>query len=222
MNYPDLRRRYGDAPTLVTTPPGTQLPIYVREDKATVRRRRGRCTSLLFFMVLVAAGGGWMVLHPARTPVTLQSPGDSLGDALLPSRNITTAELGMSRVLMMPISQITRQLAGAMQRQELSCATASMLGIYVRLLAIVDAEMPRFMMNPVIVWKSQERSVIAESSPLFPKFPPTRVTRVHSIQLHYLDTAGNDHMEMLKGREAHCIQSCLALFDGKTVYHTML
>ena len=163
-----------------------------------------------------------MVLHPARTPVTLQRPGDSLGDVLLPSRNITTAELGMSRVLMIPLSQINHKLADAMQRQQLSCATASMLGIYVRLLAILDVETPRFMMNPVIGWKSQERSVIMESSPLFPNFPPTRVTRVHSIQLHYIDAGGNDHTDMLKGREAHCIQSCLALFDGKTVYHNML
>ena len=217
-----LRQRYGVAPSLTPAGIATQLPIYVRPDERTARVRRGRCTSLICLMVLMAAAGGWLVLHPARTPVTLQTPGDSLGDVLHPSRNITTAELGMSRVLMTPFSQLGSQLADAMYTHELSCVTASMLGIYVRLLGFLDAGTPRFMLNPVVVWNSRERSAITESSPLFPNFPPTRVTRAHSIQLHYLDTAGDSHTEMVKGQNAHCIQSCLALFDGKTVYHNML
>lgn len=81
-----------------------------------------------------------------------------------------------------------------------------------------------FAVNPALTWTSagaQEMSELLESSPLYLDQDPVPMLRAHRVQTKFLNTHNADQIMIFEGKESHCIQSSLKLFQGKSIYHEL-
>lgn len=100
-----------------------------------------------------------------------------------------------------------------------TCVCAPQSGFMLRIIRLAD----RWMFNPVLVamplwsrFQNLETSV-DEVSTLFPSAAPIAVVRHKMVKVRYT-THNEERTDVFEEEDAFCIQACMQLFDGKTVF----
>jgi peptide deformylase len=98
-------------------------------------------------------------------------------------------------------------------------AAATMVGILKRVIVVDvqedDKKTPFSMINPKIIWKSEETQSLEEGSICFPGIS-AEITRPESIKIEYLDESGDEKTMKADGYLATVIQHEIDYLDGKT------
>lgn len=98
-------------------------------------------------------------------------------------------------------------------------AAATMVGVLKRVIVVDvqegDKKTPFSMINPKIIWQSEETQVLEEGSICFPGIS-AEITRPKSIKIEYLDESGNEKSMEAEGYLATVIQHEIDYLDGKT------
>ena len=96
---------------------------------------------------------------------------------------------------------------------------ATMVGVLKRVIVVDvqenDKKAPFSMINPKIIWQSEETQVLEEGSICFPGIS-AEITRPKSIKIEYLDESENEKTMEAEGYLATVIQHEIDYLDGKT------
>ena len=119
------------------------------------------------------------------------------------------------------IKSIVSDMLDTMYHERAAGLGANMVGILKRIAVIDLAENgqknPICLINPEIVWKSEEMQSIEESSLSFPGVI-TGIKRPKSIKVKYLDFSGKEQEISAAGFLSSVIQHEMDYLDGRTIF----
>lgn len=113
------------------------------------------------------------------------------------------------------IQTILNNILDVIREQNAIGLSATHIGIPLQLVVILINE-PIFMVNPIIVEKSDEKSMSEEGSVSFPKIT-VPIERHNSITVRYLDYCGEEQTIEYFGLTSICIQHEIDQMNGITL-----
>lgn len=121
---------------------------------------------------------------------------------------------GTARVDPTKEESLVRDLIDTMRRHHGAGLAAPQIGVAKRVCVIARDRRDQALVNPEIVWKSEEKATAVEGclSGL-----SASVTRPIAVRVRYLDISGKSKEELFEGFTARCAQHEIDHLDGVTI-----
>lgn len=124
------------------------------------------------------------------------------------------------------VSLLGRSLERILWEEKAPCICAPMTGVLLQYVVVRDqdtfSESSVHLMNPekisLPMLTSSETRAVLETSELYPDREPRRVKRQNKIRVKYQDAACETQTYMMRKHEAYCMQSCLDMMNGTSIY----